>query len=240
MSSSRVRPAPVVAIDGPAGAGKSTVSRRVAEELGYALLDTGALYRCVGLRAGELGIALNLEAAAELAYKLAREHAIRFVPDASAGQRVLLEGRDVTEEIRTPRVSQLASQVSAIMGVRDALLDIQRDVGRLGRVVVEGRDIGTVVFPDAEAKFFLTASTERRAERRFAELHAKQQPTSLSQVTQEVAERDSRDSSRPVAPMARASDAVLIDSTELDIDEVVRRIVQRVRDLEANWQTSED
>jgi cytidylate kinase len=232
MSAPRSRPAPVVAIDGPAGAGKSTVSRRVAEELGYTLLDTGALYRCVGLRVGERGDDWEEADAIEVARELATGHAIRFVPDAAVGQRVLLAGRDVTQEIRTPRVSQLASRVSAIPEVRRALLDVQRDVGRAGRVVVEGRDIATVVFPDAEAKFFLTASVEQRAARRYAEL-SQHQATSLSQVAQEVEERDSRDSSRPVAPLTRAAEAELIDSTELSIEQVVERIVSRVRALEA-------
>jgi CMP/dCMP kinase len=226
------RPAPVVAIDGPAGAGKSTVSRQVAKALGYTLLDTGALYRCVGLRAAELGVVGDPEAVAEVARALAASHAIAFESDGAGEQRVLLDGQDVSGKIRSAEVSMLASLVSAVPAVRDALLEVQRDVGRNGRVVVEGRDIGTVVFPDAELKFFLTASVEQRAARRFLELNQRQAAVSLNEVQQEVTERDRRDSARPVAPLARAQDAELIDSTGLGVEQVVAKIVARVRTLE--------
>lgn len=229
------RPAPVVAIDGPAGAGKSTVSQRVADALGYTLLDTGALYRCVGFRARELGVTGDPEAVARVATALADGRAIRFETTSSGERRVWLLDADVTEAIRTPEASNLASLVSAIPAVRQALLQIQRDFGREGRVVVEGRDIGTVVFPDAEAKFFLTASVEERAARRFAELQARtqapSQTTTLDSVQEEVRERDRRDSQRPVAPLVQAPDAELVDSTSLDIDGVVQKIVQRVREI---------
>jgi cytidylate kinase len=230
------RPAPVVAIDGPAGAGKSTVSRRVAEELGYTLLDTGALYRCVGLKANELGVADRPIEVERVARELAVQHAIRFKPDGAGGQIVLLAGTDVTSAIRTAEVSTLASKVSAIAEVRAALLQIQRDVGNEGRVVVEGRDIGTVVFPDAEAKFFLTANVEQRAARRYAELQQRDPETSLTAVLKDVHERDHRDSSRPVAPLLQASDAVLVDSTTQTIDQVVGTIVRRVRQIAAEME----
>ena len=228
------RPKPVVAIDGPAGAGKSTVSRRVAEALGYMLLDTGALYRCVGLQAKRTGALGDSAAIGDVARELASQHAIRFQNDALGEQRVLLFDEDVSEEIRTNELSTLASEVSAISAVREALLEIQRDVGRDGSVVVEGRDIGTVVFPDAEAKFFLTASVERRATRRYEELKSRNEDTSLEEVVEAVKERDRRDSNRPVAPLKRASDALLVDSTELDVDDVVQTIVQQVLAIAAS------
>ncbi len=226
------RPAPVVAIDGPAGAGKSTVSRAVAAKLGYTLLDTGALYRCVGLEAHRLGVVNDPEQVATVARDLAQRRAIRFVGDDS-GQRVFLDDRDVSDEIRTSTVSTLASKVSAIPAVRQALLQIQRDAGEEGRVVVEGRDIGTVVFPDAEAKFFLTASVDQRAARRHAELQARNPEASLSAVRDEVQARDRRDSGRPIAPLTRADDAELVDSTDCSIGEVVDRIVDRVLQVAA-------
>ncbi len=229
---------PLVAIDGPAGAGKSTVSQRVAERLGYTLLDTGALYRCVGLCAAREGAVGDEAAVTAIARRLAREEAISFETTKSGQQKVLLSGVDVSREIRTSEASTHASQVSAIPGVREALLDLQRAVGRHGRVVVEGRDIGSVVFPDAEAKFFLTASTEARAARRFAELKDKDPNTSLSQVADDVRQRDRRDSSRPVAPLIQAPDAELVDSTGLSIDEVVTRIVASVKRVEKRLEDS--
>jgi cytidylate kinase len=180
-----------------------------------------------------LGLTSDPEAVAELARTMALTHAIEFAANGDE-QRVLLDGEDVSAKIRSAEVSMLASLVSAIPAVREALLDVQRDVGRNGRVVVEGRDIGTVVFPDAELKFFLTASVEQRATRRFLELNQRKAAVSLDEVQQEVNERDRRDSARPVAPLARASDAELIDSTGLGIDQVVDTIVARVRTLEAS------
>jgi cytidylate kinase len=222
----------VVAIDGPAGAGKSTVSRRVATELGYTLLDTGALYRCVGLAAARRDAVDDPQKVTQIAEQLARSESIAFEPTADGGQKVLLDGEDVSSAIRTPQAGTHASKVSAIPGVRQALLAIQRAVGKEGRVVVEGRDIGSVVFPDAEAKFFLTASVQERAARRFAELKDDNPDTTLSDVEDEVRERDHRDSMRPVAPLTQAPDARLVDSTKLGIDEVVAQIVAHVRDVE--------
>ncbi len=221
----------VVAIDGPAGAGKSTASRRIAKELGYVLLDTGALYRCVGLSAQS--VIDQPEEVSKIARAMAERGAIQFAPDGES-QKVLLDGEDVSSEIRTQEVSTLASKVSAIAGVRDALLAMQRSVGKSGGVVVEGRDIGTVVFPDARAKFFLTASVEERARRRFEELKDKDPSVTQEHIEQEVRERDQRDSMRPVAPLKQAADAELVDSTALTQDQVVELIVQRVRALEAS------
>ncbi|HEX2880773.1 MAG TPA: (d)CMP kinase [Polyangiaceae bacterium] len=232
------RARPVVAIDGPAGAGKSTVSRRVAQLLHYTLLDTGALYRCVALRASREGASEDA-AIGSVAARLAADDAIQFRSASQGPQAVLMSGEDVTQAIRTPEMSQGASKVSAIPSVRAALLDMQRAVGRNGGVVVEGRDIGSVVFPDAEAKFFLTASVEARAKRRHLELQQREGAPSLESVMQEVEERDRRDSNRPVAPLIQAADAVLVDSTGLSIDQVVDSIVERVRRVEQQLAASQ-
>jgi cytidylate kinase len=225
---------PVVAIDGPAGAGKSTVTKRVADELGYLLVDTGALYRTVALAAQRAGVSWDDgEALGALAYQLVNEHAVALGSQRSSGFTVKLRGEDVSLAIREPSVSQGASKVSAVPAVRDALLDMQRQAGAEGGVVLEGRDIGTVVFPNAEAKFFLTASVDIRAQRRFDELLARGGTPELAEVKREVAERDLRDSTRPIAPLKQASDAQIIDSSVLSIDQVVARIVKRVREVEA-------
>jgi CMP/dCMP kinase len=224
---------PVVAIDGPAGAGKTTVTRAVAEQLGYLLVDTGALYRSVALLAEERGVDWNdADRVADVAADVARREAIGFERAADGGQRVVLEGRDMTLAIRRQEIGQGASRVSAIPGVRAALLDLQRAAGARGAVVLEGRDIGTVVFPDAEAKFFLTAKVEVRARRRFDELVARGAPADLGEVERDVVERDRRDAERAVAPLRQADDAVLVDSSTLTIDEVVRRIVEHVKSVE--------
>ena len=225
---------PVVAIDGPAGAGKSTVTQRVADELGYLLVDTGALYRAVALAAQRAGV--SWDAAPELgtlAYQLVEERAVELGNQKANGFAVKLRGEDVSLAIREPSVSQGASKVSAVPAVRDALLDMQRQAGASGGVVLEGRDIGTVVFPNAEAKFFLTASVDVRARRRFDELVSRGGTPELAEVEREVAERDLRDSTRPIAPLKQASDAHTIDSSALSIDQVVARIVTRVREVEA-------
>lgn len=228
---------PIVAIDGPAGAGKSTVSSRVAQALGYHLLDTGAIYRSVALCALRDGVVNDSIAVARIGQELAQSRAIRFVEgtlkDGSSGTRVFIHDEEVTDRIRTPEVSTAASVTSSVPNVRAALLDVQRQFGRAGRVVVEGRDIGSVVFPDAEAKFFLTASTRARAERRHTELAQRGTAISLDTVENEVIERDRRDSTRPVAPLIQAHDAVVVDSTNRTIDEVVESIVAHVRAIEA-------
>jgi cytidylate kinase len=228
---SRMRP--VVAIDGPAGAGKSSVTKRVAQALGYLIVDTGALYRTVALAVQRAGVSFDdAEQVGTLAESLVARDAVALVGNAD-GTRVLLDGEDVSGSIRTPILSQGASKVSAQPRVRAALLELQRAGGRQGGVVLEGRDIGTVVFPDAEAKVFLTASVDERARRRFEELKASGVNVEFHGVRAEVVERDQRDSSRPIAPLRQAPDAMVLDSSTLSIDQVVARIVAHVQAIEA-------
>jgi cytidylate kinase len=228
------RARPVVAIDGPAGAGKSTVTQRVASALGYLVVDTGALYRTVALACERAGIDFDDSArVGALAEELVARDAVRLEGDARGGSRVLLDAEDVSGAIRTQTLSQGASKVSAQPRVRAALLELQRAAGRQGGVVLEGRDIGTVVFPDAEAKVFLTASVEERARRRCEQLRAAGVDADIEVVKREVEERDQRDSTRPIAPLRKAPGALVVDSSELSIDQVVARIVAHVRDVAA-------
>jgi cytidylate kinase len=226
------RRAPIVAIDGPAGAGKSTVARRAADALGFVLVDTGAMYRVVALAAERDGVAWSDgPALGRLAASLVESAAIGFERDAVRGVRVRLRGEDVSEAIRTPSIGMGASTVSAHPEVRAALLDLQRQAGAGGGVVLEGRDIGTVVFPDAEAKFFLTASPEVRARRRYDELVAKGKAggVTLEGTLEDVRRRDAQDTGRAVAPLKQADGAVLIDSSGMSIDAAVETIVGHVR-----------
>jgi cytidylate kinase len=208
----------VVAIDGPAGAGKSTTAKKLAARLGYAFLDTGAIYRTVALSARRNGIAWS--DGPRLAALAARLDIVFVASDDT--NRVLLEGVDVTTEIRTAEISDGASRVSALPEVRASLLDLQRRLGERARVVAEGRDVGTVIFPRAGAKFFLTASPEERARRRAKELAGAGRQMDLQTVMSEMRERDERDSTRSVAPLKKAEDAIQIDSGGLTADEVVR------------------
>ena len=218
-----LRTRPIVAIDGPAGAGKSTVARRVADALGFVLVDTGAIYRVVALAAERRGVTWsdgkNL---GNLAQELVQNTSIKF-----EGTKVLLDSEDVSTAIRTPQIGMGASQVSAHPEVRAALLDLQRQAGKGGGVVLEGRDIGTVVFPDAEVKVFLTASPEVRAERRYEELVAKgNRDVSLASTLEDVKKRDAQDTGRAHAPLRQAEGATLVDSSSLTIDEVVATIAR--------------
>jgi len=207
----------VVTIDGPAGAGKSSVAKLLARRLGYRLLDTGAIYRAVALTARDQGLAWT-DAAGCAALAHALDIRFAFLGDTN---HVYVGDRDVTQAIRTPEISQGASQVSAHPPVRAALLDIQRRLGAGGGVVVEGRDTGTVVFPAAQAKFFLTASETERARRRVAELAAAGTTVDYAATLREISDRDRRDATRDVAPMVAAPDAVLVDSSAQTLEEVV-------------------
>jgi CMP/dCMP kinase len=221
----------VVTIDGPAGAGKSSVAKLLARRLGYRLLDTGAIYRAVALTARERGAAWS-DAAGCAAIADGLDIRFDFVGDIN---HVFLGGRDVTSAIRTPDVSQGSSQVSAHPEVRAALLELQRRLGAGGGVVVEGRDTGTVVFPAADAKFFLTASETERARRRVAELAAAGRAVDHEVTLREIQERDRRDASRDTAPMIPAPDAVLVDSSTQTLEEVVDSLARLV---EARAQTA--
>lgn len=221
------RDRPVIALDGPVGAGKSTVARAVAQRLGYRYVDTGAMYRSVAWAAMQQGIDLKDR---ERVTALARAIAIEFAP-APGGQRVLVGGTDVTEAIRTPPVSEGASIASTYPGVRRAMVALQRRMGEGGGVVMEGRDIGTVVFPDAEVKVYLDASLSERARRRYEELQANGERVTYDEVQAALLERDHRDSTRAHSPLRAASDAVAIDSTAMTVDQVVDEILRRVGDL---------
>ncbi|MGO9000160.1 MAG: (d)CMP kinase [Polyangiaceae bacterium] len=222
---------PIVAIDGPAGAGKSTVARRVADALGFVLVDTGAMYRAVALAAERAGVPWSDgPKLGALASSLVDAAALTFERDPARGVRVKLRGEDISDAIRTPPIGMGASTVSAHPQVRTALLDLQRLAGAKGGVVLEGRDIGSVVFPDAEAKFFLTARPEVRAKRRFDELVAKgDKEVTLEGTLEDVRRRDAQDTGRAVAPLKQADGAVLVDSSGMSIDEAVEAMVAHVR-----------
>ena len=218
----------IVAIDGPSGAGKSTVTRELAARLGYVHLDTGAMYRVVAL------LVNRAQAAPDDATMLAAIcHSLTIEFERMDGKvQVLANGEDVTSEIRSPEISLLTSKVAATPAVRSCLVEMQRQIATAGGVVLEGRDIGTVVFPDADIKFYLTASVEERGRRRYTELHAKGMPVTLEQTIAEVAQRDHQDTQRTLAPLRMADDAVEVDSTRLAPGEVVDLLERLVRERE--------
>jgi cytidylate kinase len=217
----------IIAIDGPVGSGKSSAARRVAELLGYMYLDSGAMYRAVALKAIRQKIDFADEARLE---KLAAETRIDLLA-GEKGQRVILDGADVTSEIRTPSVSQSSSKIAMLAEVRRHLVAEQRRAGAAGGVVMEGRDIGTAVFPDADVKIYLDASVEVRAHRRLQEHIARSENISLEQMMEEVRQRDARDKEREASPLTRAADAILVDNTAMDVEETARLIVLLAQSL---------
>ncbi|MBR6425036.1 MAG: (d)CMP kinase [Oscillospiraceae bacterium] len=216
-----------IAIDGPAGAGKSTMAKAVAKALGYVYVDTGAIYRTLGCHYEMLGIGPK-----------DRDGITRLIGDAfiearyteEGEQRMFLNGEDVTGLLRTPEISDYASKISAFPVVREYLLDMQRQIAREQNVVMDGRDIGTVVLPDADVKIFLTASPEERARRRYEELKAKDPKTKYEKVLQDLLQRDEQDSTRKIAPLRKAHDAYELDTTNLGIDDSVQAILEIVRE----------
>ncbi|MGX5219808.1 MULTISPECIES: (d)CMP kinase [Pseudomonas] len=223
--------APVIAIDGPSGSGKGTIACLVAQKLGWGLLDSGALYRLLAFSARNHGVDITNEASVTM---LAAHLDVQFIanPDGK-GQRIILEGEEVTDAIRNEQVGAGASQVAALPAVREALLQRQRAFQEMPGLVADGRDMGTVVFPDAPLKVFLTASAEERARRRYLQLKAKGDDVNLASLLDEIRERDERDTQRTVAPLKPAADAIQLDSTELSIEQVFERILSEVaiRDL---------
>lgn len=216
-----------VAIDGPSGAGKSTLARRAAEKLGFLYVDTGAIYRTVALSAVLAGIDPSER---EKLVPTLPGLDIRLAYGTDGLQHMYLNGEDVSLEIRKHEISQCASLVSAIPEVRSFLLDVQRDLARSNNVIMDGRDIGTVVLPDADVKIYLTASAEARAKRRFLELAERGQGTEFETVLRDIVRRDEQDMNRAVAPLRQAEDAVLIDTTELDLEQSLQMILTVIRE----------
>ncbi len=215
----------IVTIDGPAGAGKSTIARLTANRLGYAFLDTGAMYRAVALGLFSSGIDLNDQTAVTLFLSSLKLE----VGISGAVMRVSLDSRDVTEEIRRPEMGAMASAASKNPDVRRFCSGLQRRIGECGRIVAEGRDMGTVVFPDAKWKFFLTASDEARAKRRYLEEKTRHGDVDYEQIFEGIRQRDQQDMSRAIAPLVQADDAIVVDSSEMTILEVVDLVVGHVR-----------
>jgi CMP/dCMP kinase len=215
----------IIAIDGPSGAGKSTLAKRLAKDLGFIYLDTGAMYRALALKVLREGVDLADDLKVT---ELVGSTAIDLQGDWGA-LKVILDGVDVAGEIRTPEVSQMASKASALKAVRARMLELQRALGRRGNVVAEGRDIGTVVFPDAQVKIFLDASAAERARRRCAELRAAGRAVDLNETLREIEERDKRDSERQLAPLRKADDALVIDSSSATAEEVAARALAEIR-----------
>ena len=215
-----------VAIDGPSGAGKSTVARAVAARMGYVYVDTGAMYRAIGLAVYRRGLA-GEDTAGIIASLPTVDISLAY---QDGMQHVLLNGEDVSEAIRTPEISQYASKVSAVPEVRRFLLDVQRDMAKNSNILMDGRDIGTVILPDAPVKIFLTASAKTRAERRYRELKEKGQQVTLEGVLADIQARDRQDTTRAVAPLRQADDAVLLDTSALDLEQSIAAVLRIIRE----------
>ena len=216
-----------IAIDGPAGAGKSTIARRLARELGYHYVDTGAIYRTVAYFMDLLGVSPKDVDGVE---RYIDELTVQIEYNEKGEQRMLMNGMDVTDDIRSQEISQKASLVSAHAVVRDVLLDMQRAVAKKNNVIMDGRDIGTVVLPRANVKIFLTASVEVRAKRRYDELVARGAKADLNKIQEEIRQRDHQDITRPIAPLKQARDAVLVDTSNMSINEVVTALQKIIRE----------
>jgi cytidylate kinase len=214
---------PLITIDGPSGSGKGTVSRRVAERLGWHLLDSGALYRLVAYAGLQRGVSPTDEAAFA---QIARGLNVKFGADLHGEEQIWLEGQEVSRAIRTEQAGEGASQVAVMPDVRAALVARQHAFAAPPGLVADGRDMGTVIFPGADLKIFLTASAEERAQRRYKQLKDKGLSANLAALSQEIAERDRRDANRPIAPLKPADDAIIVDSTSMSIDAVVTRVLE--------------
>jgi len=213
----------IVAIDGPAGAGKSTVAKILAKRLGFLYIDTGAMYRALTLKALENNIDISDE---QRINQLALNTSIDLLNNPNGPLKVILDGRDVSLDIRKPQITQVVSDVSKIKEVRQVLVKLQRDLGQRGDCVLEGRDIGTVVFPDAQKKFFIDASAQVRVNRRFKELKGLNQDVAENDVARDLSNRDKIDSTREISPLRKADDAIYIDTTNLSIEEVVEKMLE--------------
>ena len=216
-----------IAIDGPAGAGKSTIARRLAKELGYHYVDTGAIYRTVAYFMDLLGISPKDVDGVE---RYIDELTVEIQYNEKGEQRMIMNGMDVSDDIRTQDISQKASLVSAHAVVRDVMLDMQRNVAKKNNVIMDGRDIGTVVLPRANVKIFLTASVEVRAKRRYDELVAKDTKADLNKIQEEIRQRDHQDITRPIAPLKQARDAILVDTSNMTINEVVTALLRIIKE----------
>lgn len=214
----------IIAIDGPAGAGKSTVAKKLAKKLNYLYIDTGAMYRAVALAAIEQNVAFD---DADKLTQIASDIEINM-KNIDGAYKVYLNGKDVSEEIRLPQVGAAASPVSAVAGVRVNLVEQQQRLAKSGKVIMDGRDIGTVVLPNADLKIFLTASIDERAKRRFLELKTKGVDCDFEQVKQDIIERDYRDSHRETSPLKQAADAILLNTDDLNVDQVLQKIMELV------------